>query len=69
MSAADRYRIDPPEGQEPRPCKQHPDELEFYAQIPVRDLSNSERPAVVRGWTCARCFRGRSMAIRTTEAA
>lgn len=62
------YRIDPPAGEEPSPCERHPAHERVYVEIPVLDLTNSERPAVVRGWTCPGCWRGRSFRVDLTEA-
>lgn len=75
MSAAglahplDRYTIEPPEGSTIEPCDRHPEELRVYAEIPIRDLADGERPAVVRGWTCRLCFCGRSFRVLRGEEA
>lgn len=61
MSMLDRYRVEAPSPA--KPCSRHPEELQVYAEIPIRDLTNDERPAVVRGWTCPRCFTRRGFTV------
>lgn len=55
-SSIDRYRIDPPADAPPRPgCLLHRTADVHYVAIPVAS-ADSDRPAIVRGWACSRCW-------------